>query len=276
MPTVAILAGKGNLPFVAAQGALARGYRVIVVGLLGEVDPELAQLVHASYPVPLGQWQSIIDILKMEKVENVYLVGGVSKGLLFGKLQLDGRIQRLLAGLREKNDNAVIEAFVNDLAKEGLIVRPQTELMEDIMPGPGVLTSKQPSSRDWADIRCGWRIAKAVAGLDIGQTVVVKDGAVLAVEAIDGTDATISRGGRLAQGGGVVVKVAKPLQDMRFDVPTIGQSTLETAIEAGIQAIALEAGKTIVMDKGALIRRADAAGVAIALVDEENMGSAGM
>ncbi|NLY29545.1 MAG: LpxI family protein [Firmicutes bacterium] len=276
MPTTAILAGKGKLPLVAAQGARARGDRVVVVGILGEVDPELSQLAHASYPVSLGQWQSIIDVLKMEKVENAYLMGGVSKELLFGNLTLDERIQRLLAGLREKNDNAVIEAFVNDLVGEGIMVRPQTELLEDIMPGPGVLTSKEPSSRVWADIHYGWRIAKAIAGLDVGQTVVVKDGAVLAVEAIDGTDATISRGGRLAHGGGVVVKVAKPAQDMRFDVPTIGQSTLETAIEAGIQAIALEAGKTMVMDKDALIQRADAAGVAIVLVDGEDVDLAGV
>ncbi|NLA57854.1 MAG: LpxI family protein [Firmicutes bacterium] len=276
MPTIAILAGKGNLPLVAAQGARAQGYRVIVVGLLGEVAPELARLAHANYPVTLGQWQSIIDILKMEKVQDVYLIGGVSKGLLFGNLHLDERIRRLLAGLGEKNDNAVIEAFVDDLAREGMTVRPQIDLLQEIMPGPGVLTNGQPSSGAWADIRYGWRIAKAIAGLDIGQTVVVKDGAVLAVEAIDGTDATISRGGRLAQGGGVVVKVAKPAQDMRFDLPTIGQGTLQTAIEAGIQVIALEAGKTLVMDRDALIRQADAAGVAIVLVDEQEMDSAGV
>ena len=276
MPTIAILAGKGNLPLVAAQGARAQGYRVIVVGLVGEVAPELARLAHAKYPVTLGQWQSIIDILKMEKVQDVYLIGGVSKGLLFGNLHLDERIRRLLAGLGEKNDNAVIEAFVDDLAREGMTVRPQIDLLQEIMPGPGVLTNGQPSSGAWADIRYGWRIAKAIAGLDIGQTVVVKDGAVLAVEAIDGTDATISRGGRLAQGGGVVVKVAKPAQDMRFDLPTIGQGTLQTAIEAGIQVIALEAGKTLVMDRDALIRQADAAGVAIVLVDEQEMDSAGV
>ncbi len=271
MPTIAILAGKGDLPLVAAKAARNRGYRVVVVGVLGEVAPALAQTAHASYPMPLGQWQLIIDVLKKEKVQDAYLVGGVSKGLLFGRLQLDERTQRLLAGLGEKNDNAVIEAFVNDLAQEGITVRPQTDLMEEIMPGPGVLTSRQPTGRNWSDIRYGWRIAKAIAGLDIGQTVVVKEGAILAVEAIDGTDATISRGGRLAQGGGVVVKVAKPAQDLRFDLPTIGLGTLETAVKAGIEAIAMEANKTLVMDKDALIQRADEAGVALVLVDERDL-----
>lgn len=271
MPTIAILAGKGDLPLVAAKAARNRGYRVVVVGVLGEVAPALAQTAHASYPMPLGQWQLIIDVLKKEKVQDAYLVGGVSKGLLFGRLQLDERTQRLLAGLGEKNDNAVIEAFVNDLAQEGITVRPQTDLMEEIMPGPGVLTSRHPTGRNWSDIRYGWRIAKAIAGLDIGQTVVVKEGAILAVEAIDGTDATISRGGRLAQGGGVVVKVAKPAQDLRFDLPTIGLGTLETAVKAGIEAIAMEANKTLVMDKDALIQRADEAGVALVLVDERDL-----
>ncbi|HHV93744.1 MAG TPA: LpxI family protein [Firmicutes bacterium] len=271
MPTIAILAGKGDLPLVAAKAARNRGYRVVVVGVLGEVAPALAQTAHASYPMPLGQWQLIIDVLKKEKVQDAYLVGGVSKGLLFGRLQLDERTQRLLAGLGEKNDNAVIEAFVNDLAQEGITVRPQTDLMEEIMPGPGVLTSRQPTGRNWSDIRYGWRIAKAIAGLDIGQTVVVKEGAILAVEAIDGTDATISRGGRLAQGGGVVVKVAKPAQDLRFDLPTIGLGTLETAVKAGIEAIAMEANKTLVMDKDALIQRADEVGVALVLVDERDL-----
>ncbi|MGI6567519.1 MAG: LpxI family protein [Firmicutes bacterium] len=271
MPAIGILAGTGTLPLIVAKQALARGCRVVVVGILGEVEPELAELAHASYAVPIGQWQSIIDTLKRESVQDVYLVGGVSKELLFESLQLDGRIQRLLAGLGEKGNNALLAAFVSDLASEGIVVRPQSELVEDIMPGPGVLTNKQPSSQVWADIRCGWRIAKAIADLDIGQTVVVKDGAVLAVEAIDGTDATISRGGRLAHGGGVVVKVAKPAQDMRFDIPTIGRDTLETAINAGIQAIALEAGKALIMEADLLIQRADAAGVDIVLVSEQDM-----
>lgn len=271
MPTVAILAGKGNLPFVFAKRAVDRGYQVIVVGLLGEVLPQLAEVAHVAYPVALGQWQTIIDLLKKEKVKDAYLLGAVSKELLFTNPQLDNRAQRLIAGLKEKNDNAIIEAFVDDLTREGIVVRPQTDLIRDIMPGPGVLTTLQPDERVWSDIRYGWRMAKALAGLDIGQTVVVKDGAVLAVEAIDGTDATISRGGALARGGGVAVKVAKPSQDMRFDVPTIGLETLKTAIDARLRAVALEAGKTLVIDENALIQQADTAGISIVLVDYRDM-----
>ena len=271
MPTVAILAGKGNLPFVFAKRAVDRGYQVIVVGLLGEVLPQLAEVAHVAYPVALGQWQTIIDLLKKEKVKDAYLLGAVSKELLFTNPQLDNRAQRLIAGLKEKNDNAIIEAFVDDLTREGIVVRPQTDLIRDIMPGPGVLTTLQPDERVWSDIRYGWRMAKALAGLDIGQTVVVKDGAVLAVEAIDGTDATISRGGALARGGGVAVKVAKPSQDMRFDVPTICLETLKTAIDARLRAVALEAGKTLVIDENTLIQQADTAGISIVLVDYRDM-----
>jgi len=267
MPTMGILAGKGDLPKVFAKRAIAQGHRIVVIGLLGEVAPELARLAQASHPVPLGQWQSIIDILKNENVQDVYLLGGVSKQLLFANPQFDERVLKLMARLPEKNDNAVIEAFVNDLGREGIVVRPQTDLIEDILLGPGVLTNIQPNGRAWADISYGWRIAKALAGLDVGQTVIVKDGAILAVEAIDGTDATILRGGALAEGGGVAVKVAKPSQDPRFDVPTIGLNTLETAIRAGLGAIALEAGKTLVIDADDLAMRADDAGISIVLVD---------
>ncbi|NLJ24242.1 MAG: LpxI family protein [Firmicutes bacterium] len=267
MPTMGILAGKGDLPKVFAKRAIAQGHRIVVIGLLGEVAPELARLAQASHPVPLGQWQSIIDILKNENVQDVYLLGGVSKQLLFANPQFDERVLKLMARLPEKNDNAVIEAFVNDLGREGIVVRPQTDLIEDILLGPGVLTNIQPNGRAWADISYGWRIAKALAGLDVGQTVIVKDGAILAVEAIDGTDATILRGGALAEGGGVAVKVAKPSQDPRFDVPTIGLKTLETAIRAGLGAIALEAGKTLVIDADDLAMRADDAGISIVLVD---------
>lgn len=269
MPTVAILAGKGNLPLVFAKRAVDRGYRVVVVGLLGEVLPQLTEIAQVTYPVALGQWQTIIDLLQQEKVRDAYLLGAVSKELLFANPQLDSRAQKLLTSLKEKNDNAVIAAFVDDLAREGIVVRPQTDLIRDIMPGPGVLTALEPDPGVWSDIHYGWRMAKALAGLDIGQTVVVKDGAVLAVEAIDGTDATIARGGALARGGGVAVKVAKPSQDMRFDVPTIGIDTLRTAIAAGLRAVALEAGKTLVIDADTLVWQADTAGISIVLVNDQ-------
>ncbi len=273
MPTIAILAGQGDLPLIFAPRAVAKGYRVVVVGLMGEVEPELLQVAHASYQMSLGQWQAVIDVLKKEKVESVYLLGGVSKRLLFGNLQFDHRARELLGSLNERNDNAIIEVFVNDLAREGIVVREQTDLMEDTMLGPGVLTRLQPDGQTWMDIHYGWRIAKALAKLDIGQTVVVKDGAVLALEAIDGTDATIARGGLLAQGGGVVVKVAKPSQDLRFDVPTVGLNTLEAVIRAGLRVLALEAGKTLIIGGDALIKRADQAQISIVMVDYANTTS---
>jgi len=269
MSKIAILAGKGHLPSVFAERAVARGYHVVAIHLLGETDPQLAQIAHASHTVHIGQWQRIIGLLKQENIQDVYLSGGVSKGLLFSNAQFDARVMGLVAGLREKNDDAIIKAFVHDLAQEGITVRPQTDLVADVHLQPGILTNMELNDEAWSDIRFGFRTAKALAGLDIGQTVVVKNGAVLAVEAIDGTDATISRGGRLARGGGVAVKVAKPDQDMRFDVPTIGLDTLETAIASGLQAIALEAGKTIIVDEKAVIERANEAGLNLVLVQPE-------
>ncbi|NMB24106.1 MAG: LpxI family protein [Firmicutes bacterium] len=269
MAKLAVLAGKGNLPRFFAERAAARGHEVVLIDFLGEVRPELAQIASSSHFVPLGQWQRVIDTLKQENVTDVYLLGSISKGLMFSNLELDRRLLGLLANLREKNDNAVIEAFVQDLAREGIVVRPQTELLEDALLGPGVLTDIVPDDKALADIGYGLEVAKVLAGLDIGQTVVVKDGAVLAVEAIDGTDATISRGGTLAKGGGVVVKVAKPDQDLRFDVPTIGLDTIETVIASGLKAIALEAGRTIIVDVPSVVERANRGKVSVVLVKPE-------
>ena len=266
---LAVLAGKGNLPRFFAERAAARGHEVVLIDFMGEVRPELAQIASSSHFVPLGQWQRVIDTLKQENVTDVYLLGSISKGLMFSNLELDKRLLGLLANLREKNDNAVIEAFVQDLAREGIVVRPQTELLEDALLGPGVLTDIVPDDKALADIGYGLEVAKVLAGLDIGQTVVVKDGAVLAVEAIDGTDATISRGGTLARGGGVVVKVAKPDQDLRFDVPTIGLDTIETVIASGLKAIALEAGRTIIVDVPSVVERANRGKVSVVLVKPE-------
>lgn len=273
MATLAILAGKGNLPRFFAERAVAKGHEVVVIDFLGETRPELAQLARSNHAIPLGQWQRVIDTLKEENATGVYLLGGISKGLMFSNLELDRRLVGLLANLREKNDNAVIEAFVDDLSGEGIVVRPQTELLEDALLGPGVLTDTAPDDKTLTDIGYGLRVAKVLAGLDIGQTVVVKDGAVLAVEAIDGTDATIARGGSLAKGGGVVVKVAKPSQDLRFDVPTIGLDTIETVIASGLSAIALEAGKTIIVDAQLVVERANRGKVSVVLVNSEEQSA---
>lgn len=267
MHSVAVLAGAGRLPVAFARAAASRGYRIVTVALIPETDKELPAVSDAWYAIPAGRWQDVIDLLKAEGIADVYLLGKVQKGILFTDVELDSRCRRLLGSLQEKNDDAIILAFVKDLAREGITVRPQTDLIGDLMPRAGVLSRTNPDAATWADIRYGCKIARAIAGLDIGQTVVIKSGAVVAVEAIEGTDAAIARGGSLAGKGTVVVKVAKPGQDFRFDVPTIGMRTMETMIKAGVKAAALEAEKTFLIDREEVITRADEAGISVVAVD---------
>ncbi|NLK08375.1 MAG: LpxI family protein [Firmicutes bacterium] len=267
MAKVAVLAGEGNLPKFFTNRALKMGHEVLVIDLTGQPRADLAEVASSIHPVSIGQWQTVIDILKTEEVFDVYFLGNVSRGLLFTNLELDRRLQGLLANLRQRENHAMIEAFVEDLAKEGITVKPQTDFLQDALMGPGVLTETVPTKGIWQDIEHGVKIAKTLAELDVGQTVVVKDCAVLAVEAIDGTDATINRGGTLAKGGGVAVKIAKPNQDPRFDVPTVGPETIKTVIAGGLDALALEAGKTIVVNVAEVIRQADENKVSIVLVD---------
>lgn len=264
MKTIGLLAGVGRLPVEFARAARGMGFKVIAIGVVPGVDPELADAADKFYMISVGELNNIITTLKTEQVGQVTMIGKVTKELMFaGTVQLDDRIKKLLAGLKDNNDDTIMLAFVRELAGEGIGVLDQTALIRSLMPEAGQITGRAPSAGEMADMEFGFKMAKNIGGLDIGQTVVVKNLAVMAVEAIEGTDACIRRGGGLGRGGVVVAKVAKPNQDLRFDVPSIGPNTLAAMIEVKAKALVIEAGATLLVDKEKVIRMADENGIAI-------------
>lgn len=264
MRTIGLLAGVGRLPVEFARAARGMGFAVIAVSVVPGTDSELALVADKHFAIGVGELGLIMDKLKEENIKEVTMLGKVTKELMFaGSLQLDGRMQRLLAGLKDHSDDTIMLAFVRELAAEGIGVLDQTALIRTLMPAPGVLTARQPTDTEKADMEFGFQMARHIGGLDIGQTVVVKNKAVIAVEAIEGTDACIRRGGALGRDGVAVAKVAKPNQDMRFDVPGVGPDTIRAMIDAKATALVIEAGKTLLVDKAATLALAEANGITI-------------
>jgi DUF1009 family protein len=258
MKTIGLLAGVGRLPVEFARAARGMGFTVIAVGVVPGTDRELQQAADKMYHISVGQLQEIITTLKQQGVTEVTMLGKVTKELMFtGAVNLDNRIQKLLASLTDNSDDTIMLAFVRELAAEGLGVLDQTALLRTLMPGPGVLTERKPTAEEQADLEFGYAIAKEIGGLDIGQTVVVKNCAVMAVEAIEGTDMCIRRGGELGGGEVRVAKVSKPKQDMRFDVPAVGPNTIEAMQIAGATALVMEAGKTLLVDREVVLKMAN-------------------
>ena len=264
MKKIGLLAGVGRLPVEFARAARGMGVHVIGIGVLPEVDPELATLTAKYEQINIAKLDRIFKVLKREQVREVTLLGKVTKELLYAHKELpDLRVLKIVAGLKNFSDDTLTIALVNELAAEGISVLDQTELLRPLMPAPGVLSKRAPTETELADMRFGLAMAKKIGGLDIGQTVVVKNRAILAVEAIEGTDACIRRGGQLGQGGVTVAKSAKPRQDMRFDVPGIGPDTIESMIAAGAVALVVEAGQTLIVEREVVLERADGQGMTI-------------
>ncbi len=258
-----ILAGEGLLPQALASSAKKRGHTVVAVHVLPEGADDLRPHVDNLYEIPVGQWGSIVKTLQQEGIEELFMAGKVPKGLMYGQMEFDARFAQVMSRLPVHNDDAIVLAFIEDLAAAGIKVGSQVELLSDLLAKEGVLTESAPSSSQWDDIRFGFRMAKAIGGLDIGQTVVVKSTAVVAVEAVEGTDQTILRAGSLAGPETVVVKVAKPQQDLRFDVPTVGVRTLRFMAQANAAVLAVEAGATLIVDEESVVRQAQELGISI-------------
>ncbi|HJG06683.1 MAG TPA: UDP-2,3-diacylglucosamine diphosphatase LpxI [Megamonas hypermegale] len=259
MKSIGLLSGIGRLPIEVAKAAKKMGISVYAVGLVDGVEADLAKEVTDYKAISIAQLGSIIEYLKSNNVTDVIMIGKVTKEILFtGQHALpDARMLALLASLKDHSDDTMMLAFVKELAKEGIQTFDQTMLLKMIMPKPGVLTKRQPTQQEKEDMEFGFKMAKALGGLDIGQTVVVKNKAVMALEAIEGTDACILRGGKLACGGAVVAKVAKPAQDNRFDMPAVGIKTIETMIEGNASALVIEAGRTLLVDREKALDLAD-------------------
>jgi len=265
-----LVAGRGRLPFEIARAARGRGMRLAAVGFRGDTDPALARAVDQLTWLHLGELEALIATLRRAGARDVVMAGKILKTRMYGdlaSLRPDPRAIALIAGLGDRSDDAILGAIADELAGEGIRLRPQAELVPELLAGPGALGKVEPTAVQRADAAFGWRIAKALGQVDVGQTVVVRDRAVMALEAIEGTDAAILRGGRLAGPGAVVVKVAKPRQDPRFDLPAVGPDTVEVLARAGAAALAVEAGATVVVDRDALASRADALGIAVFGID---------
>ena len=270
MDKIGLIAGWGDLPRAVASEARRKGFSVFAVGLEPVVDESIEQYVDEVDFINVGKLGKIISALKKAGVTRAVMAGKVPKTLLYrSRIVPDLRAAKLLMSLKDRKDDTIMLALTRELEKDGISLINTTSFTEDIMADEGVMTARRPSKTQMRDIEFGMPIAKGIGGMDIGQTVVVKDMAVMAVEAIEGTDSAIRRGGELAGGEAVVVKVAKPGQDLRFDVPGVGLQTVLTMAEAGASVLALEAGACIIMDKEKVIGEANELGISIVGVNWE-------
>lgn len=270
MSTLGIIAGNRKFPQIFVQEARRSGVkRLVAVAFEGETDPIIQSFVDQVEWVKLGQLAKLIEAFKKHEVQKVVMVGQIAPSNLFENLRLDLRMTLLLARLRRRNAETIFGAIGEELVKDGLQLVPHTEFLERLIPKAGVLTKRRPKDEEVEDFKFGFRIAKSIAAMDIGQIVIVKRGTVLAVEAFEGTDETIARGGKLGQGDSVAVKVTKPGQDMRFDIPCIGCGTIETLKKSGITALGIEAGKTLLLEKEMLLDLANQANITIEAIEEQ-------
>jgi hypothetical protein len=264
---IGLIAGSGRFPVLFAETASRRGVEVVAVAHRGETDPELEEAVAEIVWVRPGELEGIIQAFKRAGVRRAVMVGGIAKPRLFKEIRPDARALKVLARLPQLRDDLILRALAAELEGEGIAVVESTLYLDEIVPTPGVLGTRAPTEQEWSDIRFGFRAAKVIGQFDIGQSVVVRSGCVIAVEGIEGTDATIRRAGQLGGGELVLVKVCKPTQDTRFDLPAVGPATIDTLAQAKGRALAVEAGRTITLDRDEMVRRADAADIAVVAVD---------
>jgi len=262
-----LIAGNGRFPFLIVEAARQMGRPLSVVAIKDEAFPELEAEIRTGDGrlewIALGQLGKAIKFLKSEGVTEAVMAGQVKHVKIFGDVMPDFTLLSVLMKLKSKNTDALISAVAEVMQEQGITLIDSTALLAPMLAGAGVLTSRAPSETERADIDFGYAMADAIAGLDIGQTIVVKDKAVVAVEAMEGTDAAIARAGSLAGAGCSVVKVAKPNQDMRFDVPVVGIATVDAMRAAGATALSLDAGKALIFDPSAFVAAANDAGIAV-------------
>jgi DUF1009 family protein len=263
-----LIAGNGRFPFLVLEAALGAGHDVTVVAIKEEAWPDLETVARRSgrarlHWVGLGQLGTWIKVLKQAGVREAVMAGQVKHTKLFADIVPDLTAIGLLTRLKSRNTDAIIAGVADVLRDQGITLLESTAFLGPLMAREGVLTKRGPTSDEQADLLFGYRVADAIAGLDIGQTIAVKAAAVVAIEAMEGTDAVIARAGQLAGPGVAVIKVAKPNQDMRFDVPVVGVPTIQAMKTAGATVLSVDAGKTLMIDGDAILRAADDAGITI-------------
>ena len=262
MKPLGLIAGKGELPALIVREARAQGRKVVAIALEPVTDSvpgaDVLERVH------IGKLGSVIKALKAHGVHEAVMAGKISKTLLYGKkIRPDLRAAALLFRLKDRGDDSIINAVAKEFEKDGIRLIGIPEICPKLLTPEGTLTRHKPTDKEWKDIEFGFRIAKEIGRLDIGQVVVIKDRAVMAVEAIEGTDEAIRRGSNLAGGGVTVVKVIRPTQDARFDMPVVGLDTLSAMIDSGARVLCLEAHKSIFLDREEFISRANSAHISV-------------
>lgn len=280
-----LIAGNGRFPFLLLEAARAHGLEVVVAAIKEETDPEMDARAAADpgmrvYWLSLGELSKLIETFHQENVTRAVMAGQVKHKQIFSSIRPDWRLAKLLLSLRTKNTDMLLGAIAKVLGDEGIELISSTAYLEPLLAQPGVLTARAPSEQEQKDIAYGREVARAIAGYDIGQTVVVASQACVAVEAMEGTDAAIERAGAImktmaAEGDAstfdrslTVVKVAKPRQDMRFDVPVIGLKTIEAMEQAQATCLSIEAGRTLIFDKDTVLLRANTAGIAVVATEQ--------
>jgi hypothetical protein len=266
----ALIAGNGRFPFLVLEAARSRGLPMVVLALKEETFPEIESAAERVHWLSLGELGRALELLRQERITHAVMAGQVKHKQIFSSIRPDWQMARLLMSLATKNTDSLIGGVARLLEENGVQLVDSTAFLRPLLPAAGVLTRRAPDAREAADIEYGRRIAREIARLDLGQTVVVRDCACVAIEAMEGTDETIERAGRIAAGRPlVVVKVSKPKQDMRFDVPVVGPPTIEVMQRAEATALAIDAGRTLVLDREAMLAAADAAGIAVQAFEPE-------
>jgi DUF1009 family protein len=263
METIGLIAGNGSFPVLFARTARNEGVQVVAVAHRGETEREIENWVDSVIWVKVGQLDTIIRTLQAHGVRRAVMAGGIRKGSFMENFAPDERGKRFLERLTSWGDDALLRGVAAELESEGIQVVASTLFLAAILTPEGLLAGQEASAAQWQDVLYGMEVAKGIGRWDVGQTVVVKSGMVLAVEALEGTDAALRRGGDLARGGAVAVKVSKPGQDLRFDVPAIGPNTVAVCHAAGIAVLALEAGKTLLLERKTLLQAANETGLTI-------------
>lgn len=260
---IGLIAGSGQFPLIFSKVARAKGYKIYATAFINETDPGIETHVDAVEWMHLGQLKRLIRFFKNHDVTEAVMMGAIRKTRIFSDIKPDLKAIAIITKLRHIQDDNLLSTFARVLEEEGIHIKASTFLLPELLAPEGCWTRRKPAPPEQADIDLGWRLAKEIGRLDIGQCVVVGGGSTLAVEAIDGTDETIARGGKLGSGNAVVVKVCKPNQDTRFDIPAVGTRTIDTMHAAGARILVIEAGRAIVFNRQEMIDLADSYNIAI-------------
>lgn len=260
---IGLVAGSGNFPLLIADSARKKGLSVVAVAHRGETVLELADRVDEIIWINLGQFGHLLNVFKSRRIAHVLMAGSITKAKMFADVRPDLKGLAVMGKLFLFHDDDILRAVAREFEKEGITVVSSTTYLPELLAPHGCLTKRRPSRDEIEDIECGWTVAKELGRLDIGHSVVVRRKTVLAVEAIEGTDMTIVRGGALAKEKAVIVKVSKPNQDLRFDLPAVGLETIKTMSEVKASVLAIEAGKTLIFDKEEMISLANNKGISI-------------